>query len=69
MLQIVSKDETLSGTDLIEDMSETVAIKILDFEPHLISAFGSRDAARGCHCQGGIVAMGVPHQWFLHTDG
>ena len=33
MLQIVSEDETVSGTDLIEDMSETVAIKILDFEP------------------------------------
>ena len=31
MSQIVGNDETLSGTDLIEDMSKTVAIMTLDF--------------------------------------
>ena len=68
MSQIVGNDETLSGTDLIEDMSKTVAIKTLDFEPRWILAFGSRNAAQGCHCQGGLVAMGLPRRWFLHTD-
>ena len=62
MLQIVSEDETLSRTDLIEDMSETVAIKILDFEPCWISAFGFYDAAQGCHCQEGLVSAGIPRR-------
>ena len=42
VLQMVREDEKPSGTDLIENMSETVAIKILDFEPRWISAFGWR---------------------------